>query len=368
MSRIVALITKEFLALLRDPRSRFVIILPPIIQLIVFGYAATYDVTDVPFAVYNECPGDQSRELLARFEGSPYFRHVATLTHEEQMAPLVDRRDVLLVLHVGPQFDRQLNTGGVARLQAILDGRNSNTALIVLGYVQDIVTNFNLQRAGRGGVPAVPVRLEIRSWFNPNLVSRWFFVPGIVGLLTLVVTMLVTALSVAREREQGTFDQLLVTPYRPWEILVGKAVPGMVIGTLEASFITAMAVWWFRVPFNGSLVTLYVGLELFILSAIGVGLMISSLSVTQQQALLGAFLFLVPAIILSGFATPIANMVPLVQKATVVNPMRYFIVIVRGVFLEGTPAHLLYDQFWPMALIAAFCLTAAAFLFRRRLY
>jgi ABC-2 type transport system permease protein len=192
-------------------------------------------------------------------------------------------------------------------------------------------------------------------------------VPGIVGLLTLVVTMLVTALSVAREREQGTFDQLLVTPLRPIELLIGKALPGLIIGITEATAIILVAVLWFEVPLLGSLWVLYAGLALFVVSAIGVGLMISSLSVTMQQGLLGTFLFLVPAIILSGFTTPIANMPPLVQSITRINPMRYFLVILRSVFLEGTPLHLLIDQFWPMAVIAAVSLTLAGWLFRRRL-
>ena len=200
------------------------------------------------------------------------------------------------------------------------------------------------------------------------MLSRWFIVPGIVGLLTLVVTMLVTALSVAREREEGTFDQLLVTPYRPWQVLVGKAVPGILIGLGEATGIVLMAVFWFGVPLLGSLMTLYAGVFLFLLSSIGVGLMISSLAVTQQQGLLGAFLFLVPAIVLSGFATPIANMHPIVQEITRLNPMRYFLVILRGVFLEGTPFHLLADQFLPLALIGIVCLSAATWLFRRRMY
>jgi ABC-2 type transport system permease protein len=208
----------------------------------------------------------------------------------------------------------------------------------------------------------------VRAWFNPNLLSRWFIVPGIVGLLTLVVTMLVTALSVAREREQGTFDQLLVTPLRPVDILIGKALPGFLIGLAEATVIIVVAVLWFEVPLLGNLLTLYAGVILFLFSAIGVGLMISSLSVTQQQGLLGAFLFLVPAIILSGFATPIANMPPLVQELTLINPMRYFMVILRGVFLEGVPLGPLVQQLWPLAAIAAVTLTLAGALFRRRMY
>ncbi len=367
-SRIIALIIKEFLALLKDPKSRFVIIGPPVFQLLVFGYAATFDLTHVPFAIYNESASEDARQLTAHFRGSANFNEVATITHDEQIAPLIDSKQVLLVVHIGPRFSRNLRTRGTAPVQIILDGRDSNTAMLAMGYVQKIVDTYNVQWAAKNDVTGPPARLVVRSWFNPNLVSRWFIVPGIVGLLTLVVTMLVTALSVAREREQGTFDQLLVTPYRPWEILIGKAVPGFVIGTVEATLIIVVAVFWFQVPLLGSLTALYTGLFLFLLSAIGVGLMISSLSVTQQQGLLGAFMFLVPAVILSGFATPILNMPPAVQKLTLVNPMRYFMVIVRGVFLEGTPFHLLIDQFWPLAVIGIVTLSMASWLFRRRMY
>ena len=368
MSHIVALIVKEFQALLKDPKSRFVIIGPPLVQLLVFGYAATFDVTDVPFAVYNESSGQASRDLLARFAGSSNFRQVNTLRNEDEIAPLIDSRSALLVLHVGPQFDRNLLSGGQPTVQIIFDGRDSNTALITLGYAQSIVGAFSADWARKQGQGSAATQLEIRSWFNPNLQSRWFIVPGIVGLLTLVVTMLVTALSVAREREQGTFDQLLVTPYRPWEILIGKAVPGFIIGLLEATLIILAAVFWFQVPLLGNLLTLYSGIVLFLLSAIGVGLMISSLSVTQQQGLLGAFLFLVPAIILSGFATPIANMPLVIQKLTLINPMRYFMIILRSVFLQETPFQMLFSQMWPLALIGSVTLTLAAWLFRRRMY
>lgn len=366
--KIMALAKKEFFTLLKDKRSRFVIIGPPIIQLLVFGYAATFDLSHLPVAVYNEDRGSASRDLIARFSGSPNFKTVATLTRERQIAPLINRREALLVLHIGPQFTRNLLLGQPAQLQVIVDGRNSNTAVLALNYARTIIDRFNQQWARSHGRTGPPARLEVRAWFNPNLLSRWFIVPGIVGLLTLVVTMLVTALSVAREREQGTFDQLLVTPLRPIDILIGKALPGFLIGVAEATVIIAVAVFWFEVPFRGNLLTLYIGVILFLLSAIGVGLMISSLSVTQQQGLLGAFLFLVPAIILSGFATPIANMPPLVQELTLINPMRYFMVVLRGVFLEGLPLRLLLHQLWPLAVIAAVTLTLAGALFRRRMY
>ena len=365
--RILALMIKEFLALLKDKRGRMVLIIPPIVQLIVFGYAATYDLNDVKYAVYNEDPGFASRKMLAHFDHSPTFHLVKTLHSDKQIKPLIDGKKALLVLRIGPDFTRNLLLHRPAQIQAIIDGRDSNTALVLLGYIRTVINRFNREWATARGLPKPPARLEIRAWFNPNLESRWFIIPGIVGLLTLVVTMLVTALSVAREREAGTFDQLLVTPLRPIDILMGKALPGFIIGTVEASFIILMAVVWFKVPLIGSLLALYLGMFLFLLSAIGVGLMISSLSVTQQQGLFGAFLFLVPAIILSGFATPIANMPMALQYLTLINPLRYFLIILRAVFLEGGTVGLLWPQYLPMAVIGLFTLTLAGWLFRHRM-
>jgi ABC-2 type transport system permease protein len=366
--RILALTVKEFLALLKDKKSRLVVVVPPLIQLLVFGYAATFDLKDVPYAVYNEDAGEASRDLLAGFTGSPNFAEVASLSSEGEVAPLIDRKDALLVIHIGPQFSRDLLSGRTAAVQVIVDGRNSNTAMLAMNYLSTVIDNFNTSWNARSGKSNPPAHVVTRAWFNPNLESRWFIVPGIVGLLTLVVTMMVTALSVAREREQGTFDQLLVTPLRPVEIILGKALPGFLIGMTEATVIILAAVFWFHVPFLGSLATLYTGVFLFLLSAIGIGLMISSIAITQQQGLLGAFLFLVPAVILSGFTTPIANMPLLIQKLTLLNPMRYFMVILRGVFLEGMSFGLLINQFWPMALIGIATLTVAGRLFRHRLY
>ncbi len=367
LARIWALVIKEFLALLRDKKSRLVLIGPPIIQLVVFGYAATFDLSHIPYAVYNEDPGFASRELLGRFTGSQAFQQVATIQNEGQIAPLINQEKALLVLHIGPHFTRDLLLHHPAQVQVIIDGRNSNTATLALNYVNSVLIAFDQRWAAEHGWGGPPAQLDIRAWFNPNLLSRWFIVPGIVALLTLVVTLLVTGLSVAREREMGTFDQLLVTPMSPAEILFGKALPGLIIGGLEGTFIALVAVLWFRVPFVGSIFALALGLFLFLLAAIGVGLMISSLAVTQQQGLLGVFLFLVPAIILSGFATPIANMPELVQDLTYINPMRYFLVIVRGVFLEGDGMANLWSQYWPLALIALLSMTAATWLFRHRM-
>lgn len=366
--RLLALVHKEFLALFKDPKSRIVLIVPPLIQLLVFGYAATFDLKQVPYAVYDEDGGAPARALLARFEGAEAFRRVATVRSEGEIAPLVDVRDALVVIHLGPRFSADLQAGRSASLQVIVDGRNSNTALIAVNYIRSVVERFNDDWIAAHDLRGPPARLVTRAWFNPNLESRWFFIPGIVGMLTLVVTMLVTALTVAREREQGTFDQLLVTPLRPGEILLGKMVPGFVIGIVQATLILLVATLWFEVPFLGSLAAFYTGLALFLLSGVGAGLLISSLSATQQQGLLGAFLFMVPAVILSGFATPIANMPKAVQLVTLLDPLRYFLVVLRKVFLEGAGFAALLDQFWPMALIGAATLMLAGWFFRHRMY
>jgi len=367
LHRIVALAIKELLAVLKDRKSRIVLVVPPILQLLVFGYAATFDLHDIPIAIYNEDRSAPSRELVARVTGSPPFHLYAKLENEAQIAPLIDNKDVLAVLHLERRFSVDLYQGRTAKMQLIIDGRNSNTALLVQGYLRTIISDFNLDWARRHGQPPPPATLQVRPWFNANLESRWFIVPGIVGLLSLVITTIVTSLSVAREREAGTFDQLLVTPLRPVEILIGKSVPGVMIGLFEGSFILLMAVLWFEVPLRGSLGALYIGMFLFILSGVGIGLMISSLAVTQQQGMLGAFLFMVPAVILSGFATPIANMPTVVQWITCLDPLRYFLIILRGVFLEGDSYSLLLHYYWPMAIIALVTLSSASWLFRHRM-
>jgi ABC-2 type transport system permease protein len=368
VQQVFALVIKELLAILKDVKSRMVLIGPPVVQLVVFGYAATYDLNHVPFAVFNEDRSQPSRDLVARFAEAPAFEEVAVIHSNNEIAPLIDRRAALMVLHIDRRFSRDLLRGTAGHVQLIMDGRNSNTALLVLGYANTIITDFDTWWSARQGRAKPPATLDIRARFNENLESQWFIVPGIVALLTQVVTLLVTALSVAREREAGTFDQLLVTPMRPIDILLGKSIPGLLIGSVEATFIIAAGVLWFRVPLRGGVFPLYIGLFLFLVSVIGIGLMISSLSVTQQQALLGTFLFMVPSIILSGFATPIANMPPLIQDITYLNPMRYFLIVVRGVFLEGASTRSLTPEYWPMLVIGLATLAVAGWLFRRRLY
>jgi len=365
--RILRLAQKEFLALLRDKKSRMVLIVPPLVQLIVFSYAATFDLNHISYAVWNEDSGEYSRQLLARFSGSTNFQLLRSVDSEKEVKALIDNRKVLLVVHLRSTFSRDLLRGAPGTVEAIVDGRQSNTAMILMGYVQTIVQGYNDEFASLHGVTPPIAPIELRAWYNPNLKSRWFIVPGIVGLLTLVVSLLVTALSVAREREDGTFDQLLVTPLAPIEIILGKIIPGFVIGFAESTAIVLVATLLFHVPLRGTLLALYLGIFLFTLSGLGVGLMISSLVSTQQQGLLGAFLFLVPSIILSGFATPIANMPQLIQDLTLLNPLRYFLVILREVFLQGAGVFLLLPEYGALAGIGLLSLILAGHFFRKRI-
>ncbi len=365
-ARLFALVIKEFLAILRDAKSRMVLIGPPLIQLVIFGYAASFDLNHVPFAVYDQDQSVASRDLVADFAGSRAFQQVAVLHGPQHIKDLIDSRQVEMVLDIDPRFSRDLLTNQPAPVQVIVDGRNSNTALVILGYANTIIADASARwAASHGGAPP-PAQLQTQALFNQNLDSHWFIIPGIVALLTQVVTLLVVGLSVAREREAGTFDQILVTPLRPFDILLGKSLPGLIIGLAEGSVIILAAHFWFRVPLLGGLVQLYTGLFLFTAAVTGIGLMISSLAATQQQALLGAFLFMVPSIILSGFATPIANMPVLVQELTLLNPMRYALVVIRDCFLEQPGFCTLLPQYLAMTALALFSLAAAGWLFRKR--
>jgi ABC-2 type transport system permease protein len=365
--RILYLIVKEFLALWRDPRSRVILVVPPIVQLLIFAFAMTQEVKDARIAVLNRDLGMQSRELIARIAGSRYFASVLPVAGDKAAHATLDAFAVILVLEIGDDFSRDLAAARPAQVQLLLDGRRSNAAQIAEGYAEQIVEQFNQDVAAASRLPQPASVLVSRAWFNPNLTSRWSTVPGLIGALTMLLGMVVTALSVARERELGTFEQLLVSPLQPTEILIGKAVPAFLIGIGEASAILAIAVFGLGVPFIGSLALLYAGMAVYLAAVIGVGLFISSLVSTQQQAILGAFTFFAPAILLSGFVTPVENMPDWMQPLTLIDPMRYFTVISRGVFLKAMPASEVAHNLWPMALIAAFTLSAAAWQFGRRL-
>jgi ABC-2 type transport system permease protein len=365
--RILALTHKELLAIFKDPRSRFSLLVPPILQCLLYGYVATYDLNDIPYAVLDQDRSAASRELLARLDGSRVFRRVADLNRAEDIKTKINHRDVLLVVQIDQDFERRLMSDRQAGVQVIADGRNSNTAGTAMGYVNTIVNAFNADWRSARGQDQTPVRVTTRAWYNPNLETRWHMIPALIGTLTLLQTLLLTALSVAREREQGTFDQLLVTPFRPAEIMAGKALPSMLVGIVQATLILLVAQLWFRIPFAGSFLTLYAGLSLFVLASTGIGLLVSSVAATMQQAMLFSFLIMMPFALLSGLATPIASMPEVLQYLTLVNPLRYAIDIAHRVYLEGAGLKLLFPELWPLALMAAVMLSAASWMFRHRL-
>jgi ABC-2 type transport system permease protein len=365
--RILALTRKELLAVLKDPRGRATIFIPPMLQCLLFGYAATYDLNDVPYAVLDQDHSAASNELLAHFDGSGVFHRVASLNRPADLKTWINSRRALVAIQIGQDFQRRLLSGQSAGVQVIADGRNSNTAGTATSYVATIVETFNTDWRAAHGQGNPPIQVSVRSWFNPNLETRWSMVPSLIGTLTMIQTMLLMAMSVAREREEGTFDQLLVTPFRPAEIMAGKALPSMMIGTAQATSILLVAQLWFRIPFAGSLVTLYTGLILFLLAAVGIGLLLSSVAATMQQAMLFGFVIIMPFSLLSGLTTPISSMPATLQYVTMVNPLRYAIDIAQRVYLEGVGLDQLGSDLWPLAVLATLTLTTASWMFRHRL-
>jgi ABC-2 type transport system permease protein len=365
--RILALARKELLAVLKDPRSRISLFIPPILQCLLYGYAATYDLNHVPYAVYDQDHSEASRDLLARLDGSRVFTRVADLQSAADIKDYIDRQRALLVVQISQDFARRLESGQSVSVQVIADGRNSNTAGTAMSYVNAVVDAFNSDWIGAHGGSGPAVRVTMRAWYNPALETRWNMIPALIGTLTMLQTLMLTAMSVAREREEGTFDQLLVTPFRPGEIMAGKALPSMLIGTAQATTILLVAQLWFRIPFAGSFITLYAGLALFLLAAVGIGLMVSSVVATMQQAMLFGFVIIMPFSLLSGLTTPVENMPRILQYFTAINPLRYAIDITHRVYLEGADLPQLVPELWPLALIGAVTLSAASWMFRNRL-
>ncbi|MGA8164338.1 MAG: ABC transporter permease [Waddliaceae bacterium] len=367
LHRIISLIIKELVGIWRDPKIRISLLSPPLIQLLIFTFAATLDVKNVPIGILNRDNGEQGFELVQRFHGSPTFTRITYLPSVKAIAPFLDLQRGVMVVSIDQQFSRNLDADRPAEVQLIVDGRKSNSAQIVVGYATQIINRFNDDHAANAEIKQQNVRLFPRNWFNPNLLYYWYNIPSLVTTLSMLTCLIVTSTSVARERELGTFDQLLVSPLLPFEILIGKIVPGIIVGTLEALLLMAVGVFGFGVPFEGSFLLIVFSLLIFITAMGGVGLFISSLCSTQQQAMLGTFIVMVPSVMLSGFATPIENMPQWLQVFTYLIPMRYMLIISKGIFLKNIDAGIVMHNAWPLAVIACFTLTGAGWFFRRRL-
>lgn len=363
LRRLKFIIVKELLTTIKDPRVRTILILPVIVQSIVFGYASTYNLDNVPYALLDHSRSALSAEFAARLDGTGIFHRVVTLQSSAQIAACIDSDAALLVVTIPQDFADRLHAGQQTPLQIITDGRNTTTAGIVAGYVSSVAADFNAWlHEGRQ-----LLKVETISWYNPNLITRWMFLPAMLGLLTFLQTMILAGLSVAKEREQGTFDQLLVTPLTPGEILLGKAVPPILIGLLQATLVLLVARFWFAIPFAGSLLTLYLTLFIFLASSMGIGLSISAISKNMQQVMVYCFVLLLPMTLLSGMATPVRSMPEALQYATYANPLRFAIDAFRRIYLEGCGVGDIALNFIPMLIIAAVTMPTAAWLFRNKL-
>lgn len=351
IERIGQMLRKEFLQIFRDPRMTGVIFLMPVIQVLVFGFAVTTDVKHVAVAVLDRDNSAASRDLVARFAASGYFDVVEAVENDRRARELIDRARAQALLQIDRGFADDLGAGRPAGVQLIVDGTDSNTAGIVLGYGAEIVGRLNDElladrRGRRAGGPGDSFRvvLESRAWFNENLESRNFYVPGVIAIIVMLITLMLTSMAVVREKEIGTMEQILVTPIRPLEFILGKTVPFALIGYADVVVITLVGLLLFDVPIRGSLFLLFVATSLYLMTTLGLGLFISTVSRTQQQAMMSTFFFYFPAVLLSGFMFPIANMPVVVQWITYLNPLRYFLVIVRGIFLKGVGPSALWPE------------------------
>jgi len=384
LERIRVILRKEFIQMLRDPRMRAILFVPPLVQLIIFGYAVTLDVDNARIAWMDMSRTPESRALMQRFVGSGRFDVVAIAESEDDVQQLLDRSKVHAVVAVLPDFARDIARGRTAQVQVLIDGTNSNTATLISAYAAGVVAAFSediarnpLKRppievalhgatGGRSGFSA-PITADTRVWFNPDLRSRNYFVPGVAANILLIITLLLTAQAIIREKELGTLEQLMVTPMRPIELMLGKTLPFALVGMINMLVITGGALLIFRVPFRGSFLLLMFCALLFLMTSLGYGLFLSTVSTTQQQAVMGSFFFIMPSFMLSGFIFPISNMPLVIQYLSRLNPMLYFMEIVRGIFLKGAGVSVLWPQMLILAFYGVLILSLSAIRFRKKL-
>jgi len=365
LKRIWTLILKELQAQFRDRDSRRMLILPVILQVVLFPFAATLEVENTHIGIYSQDAGKHSVELTQRIAKSKAFPHVKLLYGIDEVKDAIDNQHALTVVSFPSDFSRNIDSGNTGTMQVITDGRRSNTAQIATNYLQDIVDHYDAELSIQNSKHVIPSTITAQNWFNPNLEYKWFVLPCFVAIITTLGCLIVTAMSVAREREQGTFEQLLVSPLTPGYILIGKVVPAIIIALLQASIILFASIVLYRIPFQGSLMLLYSSILCYGLALAGIGLLISSICSTQQQAFLGVFAFLMPCILLSGFIAPIENIPEPLQSLTWFNPIRHFIVISKGIYLKKFGIVLVWKELWPLLFIAFISLSLAYARFKR---
>ena len=372
--RIRHIIIKEFIQVWRDKKLRLFLIVPPLVQLLAYGYVINFDIKDVATAIFDESRTMESRELIQRFTSTDWFQVNYYLNSRQELLDLIDRGQITMALWIQWDFARQLRQGKTGQVQVIVDATDSNAALIVSRYAstaigdyaqEQLVSRFQRQGVEWAGKPGIPLSVEARAWFNPNLISRYSMVPGVIAMVVLLISLMLTALSVVREKEIGTLEQILVTPIRSVELMLGKTIPFVLISLGNVILVTLVGVLWFEVPFRGQILVLLLGTIAFLFSSVGLGLLISTIAATQQQAMMAGNLFLTPAVMLSGLIFPIANMPAFFQYLTLFNPLRYFIIVVRGIFLQGAGMDLLWQQMAAMTILGLIMLALAVLRFQK---
>ena len=375
LARIGHMLKKEFIQTLRDRHTSWLLFGPPLIQMFIFGYAATMEIEHVSMAVLDMDNTQESRELISHFSASHYFAIAKYARVRDELRDGIDRGNFVLAVEIDSGFAQRLRNGKGASVQVIVDSSNSNTALVAIGYLSQIGANFaqdyqrdHVQRVAPGMMAFMPqVTVETRPWFNENLESQWYFVPGVVGNLLLIMTMNLTAFAVVREREIGTLEQVMVTPIRRWEFILGKTVPFFLIGCLDAAMLTLVGTFWFHVPFRGHVLALSIGATTFLLAALGLGLFLSTLAHTQQQAMITAFFFMMPMATLSGFGTPVSSMPVFFQRLSYLNPLRHVVFTLRSIFLKGVGLDVLWPNLTFMAGFAVVMLSISILRFHKSL-
>jgi ABC-2 type transport system permease protein len=363
--RVFELVRKEFRQIFRDPRLRRLIFVAPVIQLVIFGYAVSTDVRSTALFVVDHDRTQTSWQLVEAFTASGYFRVAGQSERPADLVRALDRGDAIVGIEIPVGFAADLRRGRSARIQLLFDGTNSNVATVAKGYAERIVQSFGASFV-TGPAPAL-IDLRERAWFNPALVSQHYNVPAVVGGIIMIVALLLTSLAIVRERELGTLEQLMVSPLTAGELMAGKTIPFAVIGLIDLALVFAIAFWWFQVPFRGSALLLLVASLLYLLSALGIGLFISTISKTQQEAFMASFLVYMPTILLSGFMFPVSSMPEAFQWLTLLNPMRHYLEIVRTIFLKGAGLEALWIQYLALALMGAGILSFAAARFEKRI-
>jgi len=368
--RVRELVRKEFIQLLRNKKSRPILVLAPLLQLLVFGYVVTTDVRDIRIAIFDQSRTNESRMLIDALNANKTFRITHYLHNSKDIETMLLKRKVDLAVRIGPDFSERIRKRQTSPVQILADGSMSNMASVRIAYTsivldllnEDLIRELYHKKLEYGKVDA-----RVRTWYNPNLESRNFYVPGIVAVLVMITSLLFTSMAIIREKEAGNIEQLIVTPLRPIELIVGKTIPYSIIAVAQMLMVTAFAVFWFSIPLNGNVALLFAGTCFFLLSTLGIGLFISTISATQQQAMMTTFFFILPFFMLSGFVFPIANMPLVVQWLSYLNPLRYFLVIIRGVFLKGVGLDVLWPQFLELMVLGLIVFTGAVSRFRKRL-